>query len=275
MDYEEIGILLRLSRAISLKPLALQQVDQYLVAAGSKLATLRAALQQDQVLQDLIRTPLMLSVMSLAYQETAPDDLAADTQRLKRPEGRYHHIFRAYVDRMFTRVGPPRREAFDKAKLIHYLSWLARETSSRNWTVFSADSVINARIPYSSAGRVLAVLLYWGFFLGVLVIPSVGASLALPPFWCLTILLVFLAIWCSKYFVLALDAVFDGILCTMAERRVRRRLAAQDVFPMDYEAFFAQAVGRILLQKVGSDYQFIHQMLREYFASLSPAQGEG
>jgi hypothetical protein len=44
------------------------QIETYLSRLGSQLDALRAALNKDDVLRDLAKSPLMLSVMTLAYQ---------------------------------------------------------------------------------------------------------------------------------------------------------------------------------------------------------------
>ena len=67
-EYVAIGERLRFSGAIRIQPLTEQQIDEYLERAGSGLTALRHEVQKDPVLQDLARSPLMLSVMALAYQ---------------------------------------------------------------------------------------------------------------------------------------------------------------------------------------------------------------
>jgi hypothetical protein len=54
---------------LKIEPLSLEEVSKYLVAGGSKLVALRGAVNTDPVLKELAHTPLMLSVISLAYQE--------------------------------------------------------------------------------------------------------------------------------------------------------------------------------------------------------------
>ena len=58
-----------------LQPLTPQQVDEYLDRAGAELAAVREALQDDATLQELAETPLMLSIMSLAYRGMPVGDL--------------------------------------------------------------------------------------------------------------------------------------------------------------------------------------------------------
>jgi hypothetical protein len=54
-------------------------VSKYLDAGGPKLVALRKAVEVDPVLHELTQTPLMLSIMSLAYQGAGRVELAAQS----------------------------------------------------------------------------------------------------------------------------------------------------------------------------------------------------
>src|SRR5262249_45982503 len=74
-DYEALSKKLKLQGAIVLQPLTLRQVDAYLAGAGDELAAVRAVLGNDDKLQELVQSPLMLSIVTLAYRGMSPDDL--------------------------------------------------------------------------------------------------------------------------------------------------------------------------------------------------------
>jgi predicted NACHT family NTPase len=65
--YENQPARLQFSGAVRLNPLTAEQVNTYLESAGEAFAGLRVALQRDEVLAEMARSPLMLSVMCLAY----------------------------------------------------------------------------------------------------------------------------------------------------------------------------------------------------------------
>src|SRR5260370_5045832 len=72
--------LLLLNSAVVVQPLTEQQVDDYLSSAGGQLAAVRVALRKDRQLQELATTPLMLSVLTLAYEGKSVEDiLSADS----------------------------------------------------------------------------------------------------------------------------------------------------------------------------------------------------
>ncbi len=64
-----------LHSAIIVQALTPQQIDAYLNSGGEKLALLRQVLTADSELQDLVKTPLMLSILILTSQEGHLDDL--------------------------------------------------------------------------------------------------------------------------------------------------------------------------------------------------------
>ena len=69
VEYTALPVRLKLNGAIRLQPLTLEQVYDYLESAGSRLESLRVALEADESLQTLAQTPLTLGIMTLAYQD--------------------------------------------------------------------------------------------------------------------------------------------------------------------------------------------------------------
>ena len=83
-EYTAAPVRLKMRGAICLQPFTLRQVDHYLAQFGSELGALWTVLQKDQALQDLARSPLMLSVMTLAYEGAAINTLAGGAIALNR-----------------------------------------------------------------------------------------------------------------------------------------------------------------------------------------------
>jgi GTPase SAR1 family protein len=125
-DYEALSTRLDLEGAVSLKPLTEKQVDDYLGRIGQELAALRTALKDDPILYELAQTPLMLSIMTLAYHGRSVHEL----EPLETIDARRKHIFDNYVEHMFKPrthrtildVSDDKRpddERFSKEKTIH------------------------------------------------------------------------------------------------------------------------------------------------------------
>ena len=76
---------LSLNVAVRLLPLGDDQVQGYLAAAGARLAGLRGLLQRDSAMRIEARSPLMLSLMSRAYQDLPVDQLLSEGAPAPRP----------------------------------------------------------------------------------------------------------------------------------------------------------------------------------------------
>jgi hypothetical protein len=136
-EYRWLPKRLKLNGAIYIEPLSSDEVNTFLDAGGSRLVALRQAVDTDPVLKELAQTPLMLSIMSLAYQGAGSEELA--TQKGDSGEHR-NQILRLYVDQMFQRKGTA-SVVFSKEKIIGLLSWLARKMREHSQSVFLVEGL--------------------------------------------------------------------------------------------------------------------------------------
>lgn len=74
-DYEALSARLKLQGAICIQSLTLEQIDQYLNGAGHQLEAVKNLLRMDKTVQEMAKTPLMLSIMTLALQNTSLEEL--------------------------------------------------------------------------------------------------------------------------------------------------------------------------------------------------------
>jgi len=141
-EYSQLPARLELHGAILLRPLTDTQINSYLAKAGSKLAALQATLQDDPVLRNQAQFPLMLSIMSMAYN-LAPQDFPAQAlvgQDTDSIEIRRKYLFATYIDAMFKRRGKA-RQSYTREKTLSWLSWLARSMTQHNQTVFLIEGM--------------------------------------------------------------------------------------------------------------------------------------
>lgn len=134
-DYRDLTARLNLHGAVCIQPLTPAQIDAYLDGAGVELAAVRATLRADPTLQELAQTPLMLSLMVLAYRSHSAADLLA----LPTPEARRAHIFDNYIEAMFARRSP--EIPYSKAQTIGWLAWLAHMLTHHNQTLFMLEDL--------------------------------------------------------------------------------------------------------------------------------------
>jgi eukaryotic-like serine/threonine-protein kinase len=170
VDYEALTTKLRLRSAVLVQSLTSEQVDRYLTGVGENLEGVREALRDDAILRELSETPLMLSVMALAYQGMTAEELPATGSISQRRR----HLFTAYVNRMFRRRGMDAR--YPQQQTIGWLHWLAQAMSTHAQTTFflehlQPDYLTNRsqRLQYA-VGEGLA----WGILAGLTAVIANG-----------------------------------------------------------------------------------------------------
>jgi len=134
-DYEELGRQLRLQQAVLVQPLTRKQVTAYLRESGRPLAGVRAALRDDPQLWELLESPLLLGVVSLAYQGMP----AAAVRAMGSADERRQRLFAAYVSRMLERRAGPKSSP--PARTLGWLGWLARSMRAHNQSVFYLEQL--------------------------------------------------------------------------------------------------------------------------------------
>jgi eukaryotic-like serine/threonine-protein kinase len=125
---QKTRVLLR--TAVVVQPLTPEQIEVYLKSAKQQLASVREALRTDGVLQEMVATPLMLSIVALAYQGTSIEDLLI----LRSPEARRQRVFATYIERMLQRRGTETR--YSSQQIMKWLIWLAGQMVRRSQTEF-------------------------------------------------------------------------------------------------------------------------------------------
>lgn len=136
-----------LQGAVIIQPLSATQIDAYLTSFGITMAGVRQAINQDKELRELAETPLMLSIMTLAYHGIPADKLIGE----KSTEDKRNELFTAYVERMFERrLG---RERYSKPDTIHYLSFLAHRLLISSQIVFLIERIQPSWLSSSNAIR--------------------------------------------------------------------------------------------------------------------------
>jgi hypothetical protein len=96
---------------------------------------LKAVLPQDAELQELAKSPLMLSVMSLAYQDFTPEQLTVGGKI----EDYRQRLFATYIDRMFQRRGTTQQYSREDSQ--RWLAWLARRLTEKSQLIFLIEQM--------------------------------------------------------------------------------------------------------------------------------------
>jgi adenylate kinase family enzyme len=160
-DYEALTEKLNLRSAICIQPLTSIQVNEYIEQAGERLSALKAVLQQDEDLQALATTPLILSIMSLAYQDCTPEEIALhdNTKNYRK------HIFNSYIKRMLRRRKATQQ--YSEEKTLQWLIWLAQRMTVVSQTVFLIEQLQPSWLP--TKGQQFQYRLESGLIAGLIV----------------------------------------------------------------------------------------------------------
>ena len=176
-DYEASKAKLKFQNAVLLRPLTYAQIDHYLREAGPELEGVRKTLQQDRALRNLAQMPLMLSVMTVAYQGASADDLPSRGSR----KARRGRIFDAYIDRMFQRFARPDRQPYTREETLQWLAWLAQAMEARSQSTFRIEDMQPDLLEEADERQRYTRCVTWSFrslvvFVSILVLLALSSS---------------------------------------------------------------------------------------------------
>ncbi len=140
-EYLALSKRLLLRSAMVVQPPTEQQVEKYLESVGEGLHALRLALRSDPVLQEIATTPLMLSILILAYHGKKTEDLPTGISR----EERRRQVFASYTQRMLQRRRLSAR--YTTVQTMRWLGWLARQMVEHNQVEFYLEGMQPDALP--------------------------------------------------------------------------------------------------------------------------------
>ncbi len=137
-DYESLSNRLNFQSAVYVRSLTLEQICHYLDSVDAELTGLRALIKEDVVLQELAQLPLMLNIMTLAYQGVAVEDLP----KVEVVEERRQQLLDDYIERMFQRCNRSKGEQrYSESQVRRWLIWLAQRMHQESQTVFHIEQM--------------------------------------------------------------------------------------------------------------------------------------
>ncbi|MGC4804220.1 NACHT domain-containing protein [Micromonospora sp. DT233] len=129
-EYQRLRAILPVYGTVTIQPLTRAQIERHLDRAGPALAGLRAALAADEELWEFTGSPLLLSIMALAYAD-GPGPTAGTGSRRDR-------LFARYVETML-RHRPHR--AYRPEQVTRHLAMLGAQLRARQQSIFVLDLV--------------------------------------------------------------------------------------------------------------------------------------
>jgi NACHT domain len=161
-DYENLDARLSLQNAICIQPLNSQQIHEYLDLAGEQLSAVKMIVQRDRELQKLATSPLMLSIMSLAYKGYTPEEIpqgGSIEDYRKRLFSNYidemfkrrvklRHRNRSWIDRLFKRRKKKKKEPeYHRKDTESWLIWLAQQMKAASQSEFLIEGLQPSWLP--------------------------------------------------------------------------------------------------------------------------------
>ena len=134
-DYAALPTRVTLHQAVSIQPLTQDQIEGYLQITKGQLEGLRQALHQDPELFELAQRPLMLSILTLAYQGAGPEELPTEGTH----EAHQQQVFASYIERMLSEQGISRHATHEQ--MLRWLRWLATQMQRQHQTVFFLEQL--------------------------------------------------------------------------------------------------------------------------------------
>lgn len=154
-EYSAVNTKLSLEGAITLQPLTSKQVNAYFNKFGESLVSVKEFLKKDKDLRELAETPLMLSIMTLAYKDKRPEELPPSSDK----DEQRKHLFDAYINIMFERPTRITNLSFTKVQTLHYLSWLARKMVKHNIITYQIEAMQPSWLEKKSQYRLYRLLI--------------------------------------------------------------------------------------------------------------------
>ncbi|MCS6305783.1 MAG: TIR domain-containing protein [Nitrospira sp.] len=138
-EYSQLPTKLKLNAAVQLQSLTDSQISQYIEdVAGKRSLVLRNLIESDETLRELAQSPLMLSIMRLAYEE-APE-YALELRAATTSKDRHTRLFNRYVKTMLERKGTSSRR-YAAEVVTSGLSWLATQLKKHSQTTFYLEKL--------------------------------------------------------------------------------------------------------------------------------------
>jgi hypothetical protein len=132
-EYQNCNTKLQLNGAIYLRPLTDEQISAYLISA--KYPELWNSIRADTELLALARSPLLLSMLTLAYEAI----LVKKWHTFSSTQERHQYLFDVYIERMLSRE--IKHQEYTKENTLHWLAWLAKRLREQAQTDFLIEKL--------------------------------------------------------------------------------------------------------------------------------------
>ncbi len=255
--YKNYKTWLRLNGAVYLRPLNELQIQEYLLSSRSR--ELWENLKTERELLALAKIPVMLCMMTLADE----DILMHSWKRLNSRSDRTVYLLNAYIRRMLTKnissnwYRPGKQPTSEQTR--RWLTWLAQKMQQHKKIEFALESMDASWLLTSTQQQIYTLGIRLIF--GIIVALISGILAKIVSGW-ITAIIVGLIAGIIAGFI----AVLIPSIPIIENFTLRLIIWWHGYTPWNYIRFLNYASERLLLQKNGTRYRFIHAILQAHFA---------
>jgi hypothetical protein len=201
--------------------------------------------------------------MTLAYEEI----LISSWKRLETLEEQRQYLFNAYIR---TQIAPHREQSTSRNNweernletVRQGLEWLAKRLEEENKSEFSIQEISPSWLQdseqekkYKIGVKFISGLIWWE------IVVFIAIGVILRSIWVLLGGMILGIIWTTLYKRFAINDWIKQFV-------LRSFLSLKGYLPWQTNQFLDTATKRLLLQKVGRRYRFIHRLLQHHFSQL-------
>lgn len=164
-DYEDLSESLNLTRAFMIEPLNKSQIATFFRDPRLQLSEVYAVIEQNDALQELSVTPLILNIMVGSYQGILSKDIGQNLSTLIRDgTRRQSRLYDTYIRRAFERR-PLRESTYSVPQALMWLRYIALQMRLHSETQFFIESLQPDWL--ENRGKYEAATLIFGILMGI------------------------------------------------------------------------------------------------------------
>lgn len=232
-DYNQVSEKLQFQSAVVYKSLTEEQIDRYFDDAKEELSAVKDLKEEDKAIQELVKNPLTLHIIAVAYKNKSREELL----QIESLEERRYHLFDTYIKQrleedLLSNFGltalEPGKLKYSKKQSLHWLSWLGQKMTHKSQKVLLIEQIQPDWLQTNTQKWTYLIIfrLILGLIIGLILVLHFGTqvtddlrvqiSLAIPSV---------IASSASSLISLALFSFMPRIILIFLPRRIPRRIS--------------------------------------------------
>ncbi len=145
-DYNKVSEKLHFQSAVFYKSPTEKQIDRYLDDAKKELSAVKELKKEDEAIQELVKSPLTLNFIAVAYKNKSREELLQISSFAERRD----HLLDTYIQRRFedeqqsdsnSKTMEASQLKYSETQSRHWLSWLAQRMRQKSQKVLLIEQI--------------------------------------------------------------------------------------------------------------------------------------